>query len=324
MCTAITYSASGHYFGRNLDYEHSFSEKIVITSRNFPLVMKNTDDISSHFSLIGMGVVSNSFPLYFDAVNEKGLSMAGLLFPHFSYYHPPKKDKVNVASFEFIPYILSRCESVLDAKKLMENINITDEHFSAEFPPSPLHWIIADKNECAVAESTKDGLSVYDNPVGVLTNAPPFPSQMFNLGNYINLSPDFCENEFSGKTSLPHFSRGLGAVGLPGDLSSQSRFVRASFTKLNSPYPDEEQKCVNQFFHILESVYQTRGSVITEKGELELTQYSSCINADKGIYYYKTYDNSSLNAVSLSDKNLDADVLYTFDLVRDWRVNFQS
>lgn len=317
MCTAITYNCQDFYLGRNLDYEHSFSEKIVITARDFCISLRHAEDIFSHYAIIGMGIVSNNFPLYFDAANEKGLSVAGLLFPHFSCYHPPREDKVNIASFEFIPYILSVCKSVAEAKEILSDINITSTHFSDEFPPTPLHWIIADGKECVTVESGKDGVTVCDNPVGILTNAPPFPSQMSNLRNYINLSP------YPPKTDLPHYSRGLGGVGLPGDLSSQSRFVRASFTRQNSPKLENEQKCVSQFFHILESVLMVRGSVFTEKGEMEISHYSSCINASKGIYYYKTYDNLSLGAVNLYDNDLDRDMLYTFDLIHDWKVFYQ-
>ena len=158
---------------------------------------------------------------------------------------------------------------------------------------------------------------IYDNPVGVLTNAPPFYSQMYNLGNYINISPR------PPKSDFPHYSRGLGGVGLPGDLSSQSRFVRAAFTRQNSPKLESEKQSVSQFFHILDSVHQTRGSVITEKGDVEFTQYSSCVNADKGIYYYKTHDNPSPCAVRLYDNDLDRDMLYTFDLLRDWNIFYQ-
>lgn len=324
MCTAITYSGSDHYFGRNLDYEHSFEEKVIITSRNFPFSLRHAKDIPSHYALIGMGIVSNSFPLYFDATNEKGLSMAGLLFPHFSCYHTPRNDKENIASFELIPYVLSQCESVFEAKKLLENVNVTDDNFSDEFPPSPLHWIIADKGGCITVESVKEGFFIYDNPTGVLTNSPPFPVQMLNLSNYMGLSPFSPENNFSSKLRLLPYSRGMGAMGLPGDLSSASRFVRASFTKLNSPCEESEQECVNQFFHILGGVYQTRGCVSTKDGQLEVTQYSSCVNTDKGIYYYTTYDNSSLNAVCLFDKNLDEAMLYTSELIRNWRINYQS
>ena len=317
MCTAIAYSGQDFYFGRNLDFEHSFSEKIVVTARDFPLSFRHTDKIFSHYAIIGMGIVSNNFPLYFDAANENGLSVAGLLFPHFSVYHPPKEGKLNIASFEFIPYILSICGSVAEARELLSGINITNTQFSDEFPPSPLHFIIADKDGCIVAESTAEGLMVYDNPVGVLTNAPPFPSQMHNLRNFINLSPREPESDF------PHYSRGLGSVGLPGDFSSQSRFVKASFLKQNSPKYENEQECISQFFHILDSVLMVRGSVFTENEDMEISHYSSCINASRGIYYYKTYDNLSPSAVRLSDYDLDRDMLYTFDLVRSFGVNYQ-
>lgn len=309
MCTAITYSASDHYFGRNLDYEHSFGEKIVITPRNFPLPFRYMKTINTHFALIGMAVVSENFPLYFDATNEKGLSMAGLLFSENAFYRPLNKECDNIPSFEFIPWVLSQCENVADAKKLIEKINITDDIFSSEFPPSPLHWIIADRKESITVEALREGIFVHNNPVGVLTNNPPFPFQMFNLTNYMSLSNNPPENTFSEKINLSPYSRGMGAMGLPGDVSSASRFVRASFTKLNSVSEKDEKSCVNQFFHILGSVRQIRGLTLLENGLYEITQYSSCVNTDKGLYYYTTYDNLSINCVNLYSTDLDESTL---------------
>ena len=309
MCTAITYSASDHYFGRNLDYEHSFGEKIVITPRNFPFPFRHMKTINTHFALIGMAVVSENFPLYFDATNEKGLSMAGLLFSETAFYRPLNKECDNIPSFEFIPWVLSQCENVADAKKLIEKINITDDIFSSEFPPSPLHWIIADRKESITVEALREGIFVHNNPVGVLTNNPPFPFQMFNLTNYMSLSNNPPENTFSEKINLSPYSRGMGAMGLPGDVSSASRFVRASFTKLNSVSEKDEKSCVNQFFHILGSVRQIRGLTRLENGLYEITQYSSCVNTDKGLYYYTTYDNLSINCVNLYSTDLDESTL---------------
>ena len=309
MCTAITYTASDHYFGRNLDYEHSFGEKIVITPRNFPLPFRHMKNLNTHFALIGMAVVSEKFPLYFDATNEKGLSMAGLLFSENAFYRPLKEGFDNIPSFEFIPWVLSQCENVADAKKLIEKINITEDVFSPEFPPSPLHWIIADRKECITVEAVRDGIFVYDNPVGVLTNNPPFPFQIFNLNNYMSLSADPPQNTFSEKINLAPYSRGMGAMGLPGDVSSASRFVRASFTKLNSVSENDEKSAVAQFFHILGSVRQIRGLTLLENGLYEITQYSSCVNTDKGLYYYTTYDNLSINCVNLYSTDLDESTL---------------
>lgn len=324
MCTAVTYLTKDHYFGRNLDYEHSFEEKIIITARNFPFSFRHLDAVSNHYAIIGMGIISNNFPLYFDATNEVGLSMAGLLFPYYSYYFPVKEGAKNIASFELIVWVLSQCRSIGEAKELLKNSSISDDDFSSEIPATPLHWIISDKSGSIIVESVKEGLFIYDNPTGVLTNSPPFPLQMFNLTNHMGLSPLPLENNFSHSLTLSAYSRGMGAIGLPGDLSSASRFVRAAFTRLNSFSEENEQSSVNQFFHILQSVYQTRGCVTTEEGVPETTQYCSCINTDKGIYYYTTYDNSCLNAVNMHSENLDSERLYTFSLIKEWRVNFQS
>ena len=314
MCTAITYTASDHYFGRNLDYEHSFGEKIVITPRNFALPFRHMKTINTHFAFIGMALVADRYPLYFDATNEKGLSMAGLLFSENAFYRPLKDGCDNIPSFEFIPWVLSQCENVADAKKLIKKINITDDMFSSEFPPSPLHWIIADRKESIVIEAVREGIFVYDNPVGVLTNNPPFPFQLFNLNNYMSLSNNPPQNTFSEKINLAPYSRGMGAIGLPGDVSSASRFVRASFTKLNSVSENDEKSSVAQFFHILGSVRQIRGLTRIENGLYEITHYSSCVNTDKGIYYYTTYENLSINSVDMHSTELEGNSLMTFPL----------
>ena len=323
MCTAITYLSENHYFGRNLDFEHSFGEKIVITARNFPFLFRNLRPVTTHYAIIGMGIVSNNFPLYFDAANEAGLSMAGLLFPGFAHYHDLKVGCDNIASFELIPWVLSQCKSITEAKSLLNGASIADIGFSSEYPSTPMHWIISDKSGSITVESLKEGLFIYDNAVGVLTNSPTFPMQMFVLNNYISLSSHQPKNSFSDKLELSLYSRGMGALGLPGDLSSSSRFVRAAFTRLNSLSPEDEQSSVSQFFHILQSVYQTRGLNRTEESSLEISYYSSCINTDKGIYYYTTHDNPSLNAVNMYEQELDSERVYTFPLINKWNVNYQ-
>ncbi|MBQ8807834.1 MAG: choloylglycine hydrolase [Clostridia bacterium] len=324
MCTAIVFNSDCRYFGRNLDFEHSFGEKITLTPRNFPISFSNNKTLTNHFAIIGMAAVSENYPLYFDATNEKGLSMAGLLFPRFSYYHRIKPHKTNIAPYEVILWVLSQCETVTEAKILLENVSIADIHFSNELPNTPLHWIICDKTGCIVLESVKEGLFIYDNPVGVLTNSPSFPMQIFNLNNYMSLSTRSPENHFSKKLDLWQYSRGMGGVGLPGDLSSQSRFVRGAFTALNSHCYGSEQSAVCQFFHILQSVAQTRGCAEVENGEYEITLYSSCVNTDKGIYYYTTYENPQICAVCMHKENLDSEDLITYGVLSAWNVRFQN
>ena len=324
MCTAITYQTKDFYFGRTLDYEHSFSEEVTITPRKFPLVFRHQDTHNDHYAIIGMACVGRDYPLYFDAVNERGLAMAGLNFVGNAHYHQPVACKDNVASFEFIPWILSQCASVAEARKMLGRVNITDTAFLDKVPPSQLHWMIADREEAITVESMEDGLHIYENPVGVLTNNPSFDDQMFRLNDYMHLSSKSPENHFSEKLDLQHYSRGMGALGLPGDLSSQSRFVRAAFTKLNSVSGDSEGDSVSQFFHVLETVTQTRGCCEVAEGEYEMTIYTSCCNADKGIYYYTTYDNHQISAVDMHRENLDGSALIRYPLTHGEQIYMQN
>lgn len=324
MCTAATYKTKDFYFGRTLDYEFSYGDEITITPRNYPINFRHMGEIESHYAIIGMACVMNDFPLYYDAINEKGLGMAGLNFVGNAHYNSVQQGKDNIAQFEIILWILSQCESVKDARRLLEKINITDTTFNENLPAAQLHWIIADKNETITVEARKDGLKVLDNPVGILTNNPPFEMQMQNLNNYMHLSPRDPKNTFSDDLSLTMYSRGMGAIGLPGDLSSQSRFVRAAFVKMNSVSGDSEAESVSQFFHILGSVDQQRGCDYVENDKLEITIYTSCCNADKGIYYYTTYDNHQISAVDMHKTDLESKGLIRYSTIKSENINFQN
>lgn len=315
MCTAVTYTTNDFYFGRTLDYETSYCETITITPRGYSLPFRHRENIPRHFAIMGMAYVCEGYPLYYDAINEHGLAMAGLNFVGNAKYNAPTDRADNIATFEFIPYILSQCKTVADARKLMDTINLTDTSFNDTLPPAPLHWIIADRSGAITVEATSSGIAVYPNPIGVLTNNPPFPEQMRNLANYMHLSPKSPENQFAPEIELVPYSRGMGAIGLPGDLSSQSRFVRASFTKLNSVSDNREMESVGQFFHILNTVSQTRGCCKVETGGYEITIYTSCCNATRGIYYYTTYNNHQISAIDMHRENLERHTLVSYPLV---------
>ena len=195
MCTSIIYTAGDSYFGRNLDLEISFGQEVVVTPRNYPFSFRKMPSLDHHYAITGMALVEDGYPLYFDGANEEGLGMAGLNFDGPCRYFPEDPAKDNVTPFEFIPYILGQCKNVTEARKLLSNLNLVKIDFSAKLHLSPLHWLIADKSgEAIVVESTAEGLNVYDNPVGVLTNNPEFPKQLLNLSNYQSISPAYPEN----------------------------------------------------------------------------------------------------------------------------------
>lgn len=324
MCTAATYKTKDFYFGRTLDYEFSYGDEIVITPRNYPFKFLENESINNHYAIIGMSCVIDDYPLYYDAVNEKGLGMAGLNFVGNAYYREKIDGKDNVSQFEFIPWILSQCTTVKEAKELINNINLLNIPFNDNLPLAQLHWIISDKLESITVEPLKDGIKIYENPVGVLTNNPTFDKQMFNLNNYMGLSTKNPENKFAQKLDLENYSRGMGALGLPGDLSSQSRFVRVAFTKMNSISKDSEKESVSQFFHILNSVDQQRGCCEVDDGKYEITIYTSCCNTDKGIYYYTTYDNHQITQVDMHKENLDSDKLIKYSLIKEEQIRMQN
>ena len=225
MCTGISFHAKDHYFGRNLDLERSYNERVVITPRNFKLNMRHKDSLNTHYAMIGMATVIDDYPLYYEATNEKGLSMAGLNFPQNADYKPYEENKDNISPFELIPWLLGQCSNIDEVKELLDKMNLVNTNFSEQLPLSPLHWIISDQKESITVESVKDGLKVYDNPYGVLTNNPTFDYHMMNMNNYMHLHEGPSTNQLSNQYTFDNYSLGLGAFGLPGDFSSTSRFV---------------------------------------------------------------------------------------------------
>ncbi len=324
MCTALSFNSKDHYFGRNLDLNCSYGEEICIMPRKFPLEFRQMDTIYEHYAMIGMATVVDDVPLFYDATNEYGLSMAGLNFPGNAYYYQAESGKDNITPFEFIPWILGRCKDVNAARKLLNQINLVNIRFSDKLPLSPLHWIISDKEKSIVVEVMEEGFHVYDNPLGILTNNPPFPYHMFNLNNYRGLSSSNGENTFSENLKLDTYCQGLGSIGLPGDVSSMSRFVRMAFNKENSICEEDEISSVSQFFHLLTSVEMTKGACMLPNGEYDITVYSSCVNTDRGLYYYTTYDNRQIRCVDMHKTDLNGTEISRYPLATKMKIEFDN
>lgn len=324
MCTAATYQTRDFYFGRTLDYEFSYGDEVTITPRGYAFAFRHAGRLEHPYAMIGMAHVAQDYPLYYDAMNEHGLCMAGLSFVASAAYADVIPGRENVAQFELIPYLLGQCASVAEARDRLARLNLVGTPFSAQLPAAQLHWLLADQHQAVVIESMADGLHIYDNPVGVLTNNPPFPQQLFQLNNYMSLSPRQPENRFAPQLPLAPYSRGMGALGLPGDLSSASRFVRVAFTRMNAASGNSEAESVSQFFHILGSVEQQRGCCEVRDGQYEITLYTSCFNAARGIYYYTTYENRQITAVDMHRENLNGSALIRYPLITEQQIAHQN
>ena len=305
MCTAISDNHIHHLFGRTLDLEKSYGEKVVITPRNFNVRFIHEKNSASGHAIIGTAHAYKNFPLYYDAINECGLGIAALNFPSNAQYFSPKSKVCNIAAFELILWILRQCDCVKSAEKILKSANITNDYFANELPSTPLHWLIADKSSAITVESGKGGLKIYQNPFGILTNSPPFPYHMTNILNYLHISSSTPHNLLCPNISLTPYSRGMGGLGLPGDFSSSSRFVKAVFAKNKTLHEDDVLKEISRFFHIMDTVSQPRGCVEAEDGRPVSTVYTSCADTDSGIYYYTTYYCRKIRAVDMHDYDVN-------------------
>ena len=309
MCTAIWTAGETPLFGRNLDLERSLGEKVTITPRHYVFQFGDGTVCERHEAIIGMAVVSRDCPLYFDAANESGLYMAALSFPGEAHYREPQGEN-ELSPFELIPRVLTSCRTVGEAVTLLTGRYLVDRPFSDEFPNQPLHWLLSDGERSVAIEPLPDGLHLYENPFGVLTNSPAFPFHRWHVQLYRRLSP---AEESGILCTDPPYSKGMGAFGLPGDASSASRFVRATFNRQNAVFEGTVLDRVGQFFHLLDSVAQVKGCNRTREGE-EYTLYSSCYVPEKRTYYYTTYNNRQITAVTLDESSLKGTIPRIFPL----------
>ncbi|HJA26727.1 MAG TPA: choloylglycine hydrolase family protein [Candidatus Fournierella merdigallinarum] len=315
MCTSVSCSDQA-LFGRSLDLESPFGEQVVIAPREYPFRFHHRLPLVRHHALIGMAALADGVPLYAEAVNEKGLYMAGLNFPASACYFPDDDNgRHSVAPYELIPLVLGSCGCLAEARRLLEGLRLTAIPFAPGWPLAPLHWHLADASGALVAEPTGQGLRLYDDPVGVLTNEPPFDYQQTRLRDFMALSPRQPANTFAPGLPLAPYAQGMGALGLPGDASSASRYVRAAFLKTHAAFPGQRQRDVMQFFHILDGVSMVRGTVVTPAGKLDETRYVCCADGRTGTYYYKTYDGGRVRAVALTEAARQGAALRAFPLV---------
>lgn len=318
MCTAINF---GGVFGRTFDYEYSFGEQIVATPREKVVY----GQAKNRYAMLGVGVVRNGVSLYFDGVNEWGLCGAALNFPNYAVYHDPGEKKAAISSGSLVGFLLGFCKDTHEVRGALENIVISKDGES-----TPLHWIFADKRGAITIESVEEGLKIYDNPLGVLTNSPDFPTQLRKLEDYMHLSPEKPnDNLTDGVVSI--CSRGIGGVGLPGDFSSSSRFVRALFLKKHT-ICESEDKCgndgcnaelseVRKFFRVAASVTIPPGSVLSDEGLPVSTRYTSCVDMEGLAYYLTSHRTRQISCVKLLDDLRDGDEIRLFSLYQSEKIN---
>ncbi len=307
MCTGIRFTdAKGNmYFGRNLDWDTPYGEKVFVTQRGFTNDLHMDGKLATKYACIGMAIAVDGCPLYFDAANEKGLAIAGLNFPGYAKYEDePIDGKTNIPAYDFPLYIASEFETVDEVEQALENIAIIAKPVPG-YGIALLHWIIGDKNRSIVVEYQEDGMHVYQDDLDVLTNQPTFPFHHENVRNYLNCSPEFHEPVMWREDSLTPYGSGSEMRGIPGDYYSPSRFVRVAY--LNAHYPDVEGEAENvtRMFKTLGGASMVKGGAKVESGNFEYTIYTGGYSTATKTYYYSTYDEPAIKSFSLEEKGLE-------------------
>lgn len=307
MCTVIT---KENLIGRTLDYECSFGEQLVILPKGYSFELIHEGTICAKNQIMGICHMAEGVPLFYEGINDRGVGAYALNFPRYACYNKVTEGKLNLASFEVIGYILSVASSLEEALNMLSNLNITDDSFSDNLPPTTMHWLIADREGSAVIEPLASGVKICKNPIGVLTNSPPLEYHLTRLSEIASLHPGAPENRLIKNAKGTHYSRGMGAMGLPGDFSSGSRFLRAAFVKENTITGKEGE--VESLFHIMDSVAVPLGCSETENGEPVSTIYTSVSDLDRGMYYYTTYKSRKIRCISLNMGLIDGVKIFDF------------
>ncbi|WP_300261440.1 choloylglycine hydrolase [Clostridium sp.] len=327
MCTALTLETKEglHLFGRNLDLEYLFNQSIIFIPRNFKCVDKsNNRELITKYAVLGMGAIFDNYPTFADGLNEKGLGCAGLNFPFYASYSKENiEGKTNIPVYDFLLWVLANFSSVEEVKEALKNANIVDIPINEHVPNTTLHWMISDsEGKSIVVEQTKEKLNVFDNNVGVLTNSPTFDWQLENLNQYVGLRYNQVPGLKLLDQSLNAFGEGTGLLGLPGDFTPASRFLRAVFLRDAMMKNDKDSIEISDFYHILNNVAMVKGAIRTLEEKSDVTQYTSCMCLEKGIYYYNTYENNQINAIDMKKENLDGNEIKIYKYNETLNINY--
>jgi choloylglycine hydrolase len=279
-----------------------YGQKTIVTGRKFEFESAFQGKASAGYAIIGMGIVADDIPLFFDCGNEAGLAVAGLNFPGYAKYEASEiSGKTNVAVYEFPLWIASHFKSVDETEQALKDIALVAKPINDKYPVSMLHWLIGDANRSIVVEYTKNGMEIFENDVDVLTNQPGFYWHRENLRNYMNVQNDMPAHMDWDRAKLIPFGSGSMMRGLPGDYYSTSRFVRVAYLNTHYPVKNTEEENVSRLFHTLAGVAMIDGAAQMSDGNYEKTIYTGGYSSRTHTYYYNTYEDPGIRKVCLQD-----------------------
>lgn len=309
MCTGARFSddQGNMYFGRNLDWSTPYGQKVVVTPRGYKYKSAFLGEMTNSPALIGMGIIAENTPLYFDCANENGLAIAGLNFPGYAKYEDaPVEGRTNVAAYEFPLWVALNFKTVEEVEKALKNVAIVAKPINDQYPVSELHWIIGDAKRSIVVEYTTNGMEIFKNDVDILTNQPGYGWHKENLRNYMNLFPQMPKEVKWREAKMVPFGSGSLMRGIPGGFYSTDRFIRVAYLNTHYPVQSDEASNVSRLFHTLTGVAMIDGGAAMGDGKFEKTIYTGGYSTLTQTYYYNTYEDPAIKSVSLKDQNLDS------------------
>lgn len=312
-CSSFTCRSADnkHFLGRTYDeYGDISANKVTVIPRNYEISLtfngkSENDKQSVDYAAVGMNIAMFKTPFFTEGINEHGLMGALLFFPHFAQFNT-RESLYNVNAGLLLPFVLGKCKNIDEAVTLLNDINLIDEPETGM--ELPCHYMFSDKTgEAVVVEPLENGLKIYRNEMGVLTNAPTYEWHKINLRNYLGTSNIGREPQTVNGYEISELGEGTGYLGLPGDYTPVSRFVRLAFSKNFMPVPENEIDAISKMFNIFESVDVPEGVIYTPPTRSpyhEKTLCTSVMCAESLKYYFSTSTNCRVCCVDLN-KELD-------------------
>lgn len=301
MCTTIGFSYNtGNVFGRTLELGMVLDHKILFIPKGQELILTPDLSFKSNYNTLGSGFFT--IASFGDGINEMGLMASNNFFPGYaSFAIKPQEGMINTTTAKAFDYLLTRCQDIAEVQEEAKKILLVKTMGQEE--SSSNHFFFMDALGNKLVLEPKDGLLLaYENPFGVLTNAPEFPWHRTNLKNYINLKPENTKaGSFNGHP-VTQFGEGSGMVGLPGDFTPPSRFVRAAYYVSNTAKTLNREGAILQGFRILSQFDIPEGAIIDPvEQHQDQTLYTSMMDSGQLTYHIKCHTNIDLQSFHLND-----------------------
>lgn len=326
-CTGITLRAQDGsvVYARTMEFGFNFHSEAIVIPRGYPHFGSSPTGAgmtwSSKYALVGANGLS--LPMILDGINERGLACGLFYFPGYAGFQQATEADAprTLAPWELPVWILSQCATVDEVRQRLPEILVADVVFPAWGTGTPAHYIVHDAaGNCLVIEYVQGKLHLHDNPIGAITNAPTFDWHLTNLRNYLNLSADNAADVELDGVKLAQFGQGSGMLGLPGDFTPPSRFVRAVALSHAAIPGATGADVVRQAFHILNS-FDIPAGAIRQRGAKDdgqdYTEWTTASDTKARRFYFHTHGNRRVRMIDLTRCNLDAQQIATVSMSQE-------